>query len=314
MCTTVNSAEYMPLPHEGEEHDCVAESKEFVKPRKDLQSSPLETAGKRVLYVDGSCYRDHVGNHAGYAVIEQVGGELRVLEVEECPQPCSAQLAELKALTRACELVSEEVADIYTDSAYAHGVCHLFGAIWKQRGFQKASGEPIQHKDQILNLITAMMKPKELAIIKSQEHKKGGEVAKGNSKADEVAKQASGCTAVIIASQVTLTLVPQPSLEDVKDMQNLVTAPEKAMWTERGAMEGEDGIWSNKDGLIIAPTPLLTLLISEANGVDHCARGEVWWWGGVLGAAAGEGVNTQLPGDRHSCQIISGRTIGRVIR
>ena len=40
----------------------------------------------------------------------------------------------------------------------------------------------------------------------------------------------------------------------------------------------------------------------------------LWWWGGVLGAAAGEGVNTQLPGDRHSCQIISGRTIGRVIR
>ena len=36
--------------------------------------------------------------------------------------------------------------------------------------------------------------------------------------------------------------------------------------------------------------------------------------GGVLGMAAGEGVNTQLPGDRHSCQIISGRIIGRVIR
>ena len=120
--------------------------------------------------MDGSCYRDHVGNHAGYAVIEQAGGELRVLEAKECLQPCSAQLAELKALTRACELVSEEVADIYTDSAYAHGVCHLFGAIWKQRGFQKASGQPIQHKDQILNLITAMMKPKELAIIKCQAH------------------------------------------------------------------------------------------------------------------------------------------------
>ena len=42
--------------------------------------------------------------------------------------------------------------------------------------------------------------------------------------------------------------------------------------------------------------------------------GGMWWWGRVLGAAAGEGVNTQLPGDRHSCQIISGRTIGRVIR
>ena len=39
----------------------------------------------------------------------------------------------------------------------------------------------------------------------------------------------------------------------------------------------------------------------------------VWWWGGVLGAAAGEGVNTQLPGDRHSCQIISGRVISSLI-
>ena len=43
--------------------------------------------------------------------------------------------------------------------------------------------------------------------------------------------------------------------------------------------------------------------------------GGMWWWGGVLGAAAGEGVNTQLPGDsRYSCQIISSRIIGRVIR
>ena len=42
--------------------------------------------------------------------------------------------------------------------------------------------------------------------------------------------------------------------------------------------------------------------------------GGMWWWGGVLGTAAGEGMNTRLPGDRHSCQIISGRTIGRVIR
>ena len=103
---------------------------------------------------------------------------------------------------------------------FLYDVCHLFGAIWKQRGFQKASGEPIQHKDQILNLITAMMKPKELAIIKCQVHKKGGKVAKGHAKADKVAKQASGCTAMIIAPQVTLTLVPQPCLEDLKDMQS----------------------------------------------------------------------------------------------
>ena len=38
------------------------------------------------------------------------------------------------------------------------------------RGFQKASGEPIRHKDQTLKLITAMMTPKQLVIIKCEAH------------------------------------------------------------------------------------------------------------------------------------------------
>ena len=81
---------------------------------------------------------------------------------------------------------------------------------------------------------------------------------------------------MIIASQVRLTLVPQPSLEDVKALQSLATAPEKAMWTEWGAKEGDDFcFWRKKDRLIIAPMPLPILLISEAHGVDDCARGEI---------------------------------------
>lgn len=47
---------------------------------------------------------------------------------------CSVQLAELRALTEACKLAKGKAANIYTDSAYAHGVCFLFGALWKQRG------------------------------------------------------------------------------------------------------------------------------------------------------------------------------------
>ncbi len=53
-----------------------------------------------------------------------------------------------------------------------HGVCHLFGAVWKQRGFKKSDGTPIQHAEQIGQLISAMMLPKRLAIIKCQAHKK----------------------------------------------------------------------------------------------------------------------------------------------
>ncbi len=48
---------------------------------------------------------------------------------QHCVQPCSAQLAELKALTAACQLAKGQTANIFMDSAYAHGVCHLFGAV-----------------------------------------------------------------------------------------------------------------------------------------------------------------------------------------
>ncbi|XP_078057621.1 uncharacterized protein LOC144482328 isoform X1 [Mustelus asterias] len=164
-CNRVNPADYMPLPHEGKEHECLREAKTFMKLREDLRAEGLVTEEKRTLYVDGSCYRDHLGNHAGYAIVEQRPGGLEVIEAEKCEQPCSAQLAELKALTRACELAKGEAVEVYTDSAYAHGVCHLFGSIWKQRGFMKSSGGPIQHESQIKALIQAMMGPKELAII-----------------------------------------------------------------------------------------------------------------------------------------------------
>ena len=129
--------------------------------REDLMANPLQQENKIILFVDGSSYLDHTGIHAGYAVVEKQGDTWVTLEAEKCPQPCSAQLAELKALTRACELMAEQDADIYTDSAYAHGVCHFFGVVWKTRGFQKTDGSEIQHKGQILELIIAMLKPRQ---------------------------------------------------------------------------------------------------------------------------------------------------------
>ncbi len=56
--------------------------------------------------------------------------------------------------------------------AYAHGLYNLFGAVWKQIGFKKSDGTPIQHYEQICQLIYAMMLPKRLAVIKCQVHKK----------------------------------------------------------------------------------------------------------------------------------------------
>ncbi len=94
--------------------------------------------------------------------------------VQHCEQPCSAQLAELKALTEACKLAKNQTVNIYTDSAYAHGVCHLFGAVWKQRGFKKSDDTPIQHGDQIIELISAMMHPKSWPLSNVKHTKKAG--------------------------------------------------------------------------------------------------------------------------------------------
>jgi len=82
-----------------------------------------------------------------------------VIQSCHCKQPCSATLAELRALTATRQ---EGIGKyVYTDSAYAHGVCHLFGAIWKMRGFKKTDGSPILHCDQIVELMSALLLPKQ---------------------------------------------------------------------------------------------------------------------------------------------------------
>lgn len=83
---------------------------------------------------------------------------------QHCEQLCSAQLAELKDPSTACQLAKGRTANIYSDSAYAHGVCHLL--LSKQRGFRKSDGIPIQHAEQIGQLISAMMHLKRSASVK----------------------------------------------------------------------------------------------------------------------------------------------------
>lgn len=85
ICTTVNPAERVPLEFEGKAVDCVAESLMFTKLYPDLEN----------YFVDGACYKDYAGNHAGYAVVRKQGKYFIEEKLGYCPQPCSAQLAEL---------------------------------------------------------------------------------------------------------------------------------------------------------------------------------------------------------------------------
>lgn len=112
-------------------------------------------------------------------------------KAELCVQPCSTQWVELTALTEACKMAENDTVNIYTDSAYAHGVCHLFGATWKARGFKKTDGSPIQHHDQVIALMEVMMLPLKIAIINCQAQKDSSLQTRGNNAKDAAAKFAA---------------------------------------------------------------------------------------------------------------------------
>ena len=116
----------------------------------------------------------------------------QVLEAKSLPQGTSAQLAELVALTQALELSKGQRVNIYSNSKYAYLTLHAHAAIWKERQFKTAKGEPIKHFREIKRLLTAIYCPKEVAVMHCKGHNgDGSKVAKGNQLADCQARKAA---------------------------------------------------------------------------------------------------------------------------
>ena len=102
--------------------------------------TPLDNPDMEI-FTDGSSFVQDGKRKAGYAVATAE----QVLEAKSLPQGTSAQLAELVALTRALELSKGQWVNIYMDSKYAYLTLHAHAAIWKERQFKTATGEPIKH-------------------------------------------------------------------------------------------------------------------------------------------------------------------------
>ena len=67
---------------------------------------------------------------------------------------------------------------------------HGHAAIWKERHFKTATGEPIKYFREIERLLTAIYCPKEVAVMHCKGHsKEGSKVAKGNQLADCQARE-----------------------------------------------------------------------------------------------------------------------------
>lgn len=69
------------------------------------------------MLVDGSCFRDATGTHAGYSIVQLLPDDtFTEIQAIKLSQPFSAQLADIKALTAACKLAAGKRLNVYTDS------------------------------------------------------------------------------------------------------------------------------------------------------------------------------------------------------
>ena len=147
---------------------------------EDLKDVPLERYDWE-LFTDGSSFVENGARYAGYAVTTLK----TVIEAKPLPPGTSAQRAEQIALTRALELSKGKMVNIWTGSKYAFGVVHVHGALWKERGLLSSQGANIRYHEEVLSLINAVQKPKQVAIMHCKAHQGGtSKISEGNRLAD----------------------------------------------------------------------------------------------------------------------------------
>lgn len=159
------------------------------KRTSSLHTTLLQEA-KHTYFTDGCCYRPVRGeNIASYAVVELINNNYVTVETGIIPQPASAQLAEIVALTRALELLEGKTGNIITDSAYAHAAVHIDGPMWVKINYQTSTGTTVKHCEALKRLVKAMHLPIKVAVVKCKGyHKKEGWISQGNNEADIAAK------------------------------------------------------------------------------------------------------------------------------
>jgi len=155
VCGNLNPATFLPEKEdETPDHDCSQFLTLNYAAWEDLMDTPLDNSSMDI-FTDGSSFVQDGKQKAGYTMVTSE----QVLEAKSLPPGTSAQLAELVALTQALELSKGQCVNIYTDFKYAYLTLHAHAAIWKERQFKTATGEPIKHFNEVERLLTALYCP-----------------------------------------------------------------------------------------------------------------------------------------------------------
>ncbi|XP_063457533.1 uncharacterized protein LOC134729755 [Pan paniscus] len=183
-CATLNPATFLPHNEEKIEHNCQQVIAQTYATQGDILEVPLTDPNPN-LYTDGRSFVEKGLQKVGYAVVSDNG----ILESNPLTPGTSAQLAKL---TQALELGEGKRVNIYTDSKYAYLVLHAHAVIWRESEFLTSEGTPIKHQEAIRELLLAVQKPKEVAVLQCWGHQKGKErEIERNHQADIEAKRAA---------------------------------------------------------------------------------------------------------------------------
>lgn len=113
--------------------------------RKFIDNSDL------IWFINGSHLKDEQGHYQvpGYAGTFKMD----VIKSYYLPEMRFSQQSNLIALTQACQLAKDEIANIYTGSHYAFGVDFDFEMLWKQQHFLTSSGQSIKNGKMVVELL-----------------------------------------------------------------------------------------------------------------------------------------------------------------
>ena len=157
---------------------------------------------------------------------------------ETVTQAWSALQAELWALNQVLTDAKRKRINIYTDSRYAFATLHDHGAIYKERGLLTAGGKEIKNKEEILQLLEAVWKPSQGAVIHCKGHQRGTNlVSKGNQLANQATKE--------VAIQRSPTVGPKPISKVLLALELplslIYTKEEDQRALDEGGTKGKEG-------------------------------------------------------------------------
>ncbi|KAK1340634.1 LOW QUALITY PROTEIN: hypothetical protein QTO34_017024 [Cnephaeus nilssonii] len=154
-----------PRPPDEEAETPLHDSEETLTSlRADLIDQPISNP-EETLFTDGSSFVEDGIRYAGAAIVTQE----RIIWAQSLGYGTSAQKAELIALTQTLRWGKVKRIDIYTDSRYAFATVHIHGALYQERGLLTSGGKDIKNAPAILNLLSAIWGPKEVAVHPEEE-------------------------------------------------------------------------------------------------------------------------------------------------